>query len=235
MKVIKYPKIETLFDRNKDFVVDPGRWRRRDFPVISQWEIYEKIDGTNIRIHYIPSETMSDGTVVGGIVNFYSRNSDEPNVNIPPVVLKFLRELFDYDRISKLLFTETILFGEAFGGKIQGMSKLYGTSPRFALFDVIQYGYWQSRDVVFGKSVDLEVEMAPLLGVIGSVELLNPYARVLGDYASVSKLASTSQSHRPEGVILHPRGCVLQNGYGERVIAKLKWVDFEKGHKAKEA
>lgn len=232
MKIIRYPKIETLFDRNEDFVIDPGRWRRRDFPVISQWEIYEKIDGTNIRVHFQPAERTSEDTIIEGRVDFYSRNSDEPNVNIPPVVLKFLRELFDYDRISKLLFKETILFGEAFGGKIQGMSKLYGPVPRFALFDVIEYSYWQSRDVVLWRSVDLGIEMAPLLGVIGSVELLNPRDRVLGDYASVSKVGSGVG--RPEGVILHPRGCVLHNGYGERVIAKLKWVDFEKGHKAKE-
>lgn len=231
MKLIKYPKIQSLFNRDENFVVNPGSWRMREFPIISQWELYEKIDGTNIRVHFIPSERMSDGTVVGGLVNFYSRNSDEPNVNIPPVVLKFLQGLFDFERLSSILVTETILFGEAFGGKIQGMSKLYGSVPRFALFDVMEYGYWQSRDVVLGKSIDLGIEHAPFMGIVGSVELLNPYARVLGDYARVSPAGGGSG--RPEGVILHPRGCVLQNGYGERIVAKLKWVDFEKGHKPK--
>ena len=47
---MKYPKIQTLYDRDEKFKVDPTQIRCPEFSLITRWLITEKIDGTNVRI-----------------------------------------------------------------------------------------------------------------------------------------------------------------------------------------
>lgn len=47
-----YPKIETLFERNPNFTVDPLKLKSPVLGCINPWEVTEKIDGTNIRVFF---------------------------------------------------------------------------------------------------------------------------------------------------------------------------------------
>ena len=48
---LEYPKIETLFERDKQtFVVDPTKLKSPVLETINAWDVQEKIDGTNIRV-----------------------------------------------------------------------------------------------------------------------------------------------------------------------------------------
>ena len=55
--MIKYPKIETLFERDKDTFKVTDKIRLPEFEMIDNWLITEKIDGTNVRVIYSPSES----------------------------------------------------------------------------------------------------------------------------------------------------------------------------------
>ena len=47
----EYPKIDTLFERDSaSFVVDPAKLKASVLATISEWDVTEKIDGTNIRV-----------------------------------------------------------------------------------------------------------------------------------------------------------------------------------------
>ena len=44
---VEYHKIDTLFERDENFVVDTGKLKQPVLGTISQWDVTEKIDGTN--------------------------------------------------------------------------------------------------------------------------------------------------------------------------------------------
>ena len=51
---MEYPKIETLFNRDEKFKVVEGDYRLPEFENIKQWDVTEKIDGTNVRVRLFP-------------------------------------------------------------------------------------------------------------------------------------------------------------------------------------
>ena len=51
---MKYPKIETLFNRDENFKIVEGNYRLPEFENVTNWTITEKVDGTNVRIIYQP-------------------------------------------------------------------------------------------------------------------------------------------------------------------------------------
>ena len=111
----EYEKIETVFKRDDSGtkkLID-GEYRNEvvDYLKDNKWIFTEKIDGTNIRIFWD-----------GHKVQFGGRTE---NSQIPTKLLARLDELFK-GTINEELFeqkfgsTEVILFGEGFGGNIQG-------------------------------------------------------------------------------------------------------------------
>jgi len=51
--MIPYPKIETLFKRDETFRVT-DKLRLPEFALVREWLVTEKVDGTNIRVVYLP-------------------------------------------------------------------------------------------------------------------------------------------------------------------------------------
>ena len=66
---MEYPKIQTLFMRDKKGLIIPDSNTRPEFEYLRKdlWECTEKIDGTNMRIEIHCDETTKclGGTVVG--------------------------------------------------------------------------------------------------------------------------------------------------------------------------
>jgi hypothetical protein len=57
-----YHKIETLFERDKaTFIVDPGKIKSPVLRTIREWDVTEKVDGTNIRVMLSESGEVSVG------------------------------------------------------------------------------------------------------------------------------------------------------------------------------
>ena len=112
--MIPYPKIETLFNRNADFTVNPEELRLPEFALVRSWLVTEKIDGTNIRVGLTPDGRRLIGgrTDVASIPSFLLEHLDA----VLPV--EKLRELWPKDEATGL-HPEVTLFGEGYGPKIQ--------------------------------------------------------------------------------------------------------------------
>ena len=127
-----YEKIETIFNRDttgtKKLILDDFRNETVEFLKDTEWVFTEKIDGTNIRVYWD-----------GHKVEFGGRTD---NAEIPRPLLDSLNKIFGTTEAEEL-FEQTfgeknvILFGEGYGGKVQGVGNEYRPDESFILFDVL--------------------------------------------------------------------------------------------------
>ena len=137
-----YNKIETVFNRDiegtKRLILGSYRNETVEYLKDNIWQFTEKIDGTNIRIHWD-----------GHNVEFGGRTD---RAQIPNHLLNKLKDLFGTLEVEEL-FEQTfgekdaILFGEGYGVKIQNGGE-YRSDVSFILFDVMINGNYQSREWV---------------------------------------------------------------------------------------
>lgn len=116
---------------------------------------------------------------------------------------------------------EIVVFGEAYGGKCQGMTKTYGSDLKFVAFDVKMGDFWLSVPDAHQVAKSLEFQFVH-------------YDLISTDLAELDKTrgASSMQASRNgmgekprEGIVLRPIEEMRKNN-GERVIAKYKRDDF---------
>ena len=197
-----YHKINSVFNRDMSKKGAPfimGEWSRPEFEELNQcqWVGTEKVDGTNIAVHWD-----------GFNVRFFGR-SDKSAIPSP-----LLRRLEQIDGVQDLPIN-AILYGEGFGGKIQKVGKLYGATD-FVLFDVFINGVYLRRADVDDIAAKIGVKSVPeafsgtLTQALAVVE--NGQRSAFGDLTS-------------EGLILTPVGGFL-NRQGHRIITKIKHKDF---------
>ncbi len=206
----EYPKIDTLFERDERFVVDPTKLKLPVLGTINQWDVTEKIDGTNIRV------MLS----AGGVVSLGGRGARS---QLPEDLIGMLIEQFPADKMSAALWrdepVDVVLFGEGYGAGIQ-KGGAYRPDKAFILFDVLVGGeWWLERKAVEEIASDLEVNIVPWLGrtTIGDiVELVHkPFSSRVG----------TAQA---EGIVARPIDTLFDRR-GKRIIIKLKTKDFQAG------
>lgn len=207
-----YEKIETMFrrDTNGSKKLLPGVWQNDTVRYLSAlpWEWTEKVDGTNIRV-------MWDGYNV----TFGGRTE---KAQIPPNLIARLMELFGTEEAAQLFEQtfgerEVILFGEGYGGRIQGCGSKYHTDGEdFILFDLLISGNYQPRESVERCAKTFGVKAVPVVGR-GTLEQAVSFVRsnplsLLGDLPM-------------EGVVCRPVYELLDR-CGNRVIVKIKYKDF---------
>lgn len=129
-------------------------------------------------------------------------------------LMKFFAETFGTERV--------VVYGEAYGGKCQGMSKTYGKELRFVAFDVKVDKVWlavpQAKDVVDKMGlefVDYEQTSTDLEALDAQRD--RPSAQ--------AKRNGIDEDRMREGVVLRPLIEVTTNN-GNRVIAKHKRAEF---------
>lgn len=206
-----YDKIETVFCRDTD---GTRRLILNDFrnPTIAYlknntWVFTEKIDGTNIRIHWD-----------GHKVEFGGRTD---KAQIPAHLLDKLNELFATTEAEEL-FEQTwgdkdvILFGEGYGPKIQN-GGAYRDDVSFILFDVLVGENYQEREWVEKTAQMFGIDVVPIV-LVGSIENGVNYVMM--------HPKSTMGTAMMEGVVGRPM-VELRDRRGERVIVKIKWDDFK--------
>jgi len=165
----------------------------------------EKIHGTSAHISW------KDGQL-----HFFS--GGESHINFV--------KLFDAAALEarfKEVGRDVIVFGEAYGGKQQGMSATYGPNLKFVAFDVkVGEDGWMNvpRADAFVKSLGLE--FVHYQETDSELESLNK----LRDCQSVQANRNGVEGfHKMEGIVLRPLE-EYKNSYGERVICKHKRDDF---------
>lgn len=210
--MIEYPKIPGPFRRetegpNRNRVI-PGAWTSPELEALAglDWTWTEKVDGTNIRIHW-------DGHRVT-----YGGRTD--NAQIPAKLIAALDGLFREELFEQHFgANEVTLFGEGYGAGIQ-KGGVYRPDMSFALFDVLAGKWWLRRDAVEDVAQGMGIDAVPL-----AVE--GPIAQAIG-YVSNGYRSDWNKDHPAEGLVgVAPHG--LLDRAGHRLIVKVKAADFGPG------
>jgi len=202
----QYHKIETLLDRDDKFKVVQWKWRLPEFEYLknNEWLWTEKIDGTNIRVMWMPEV----GRKFGGKTD---------NAQTPPFLLNKLSELFPEDKLRSVFPDVSVcLYGEGFGAKIQSGGKYISDGCDFILFDVKIGEWWLERENIEDIATKLGIKVVPIIGK-GN----------LGDAVRTTKdgYYSTFGDFIAEGIVIRPT-VTLFTRKGERLIGKIKTKDF---------
>jgi hypothetical protein len=182
-------------------------YKNQDILLFKECYAMEKIHGTSAHVSWKPDEDRM-GFFSGG--EKYDR----------------FCALFDAEALAgqarEVLEYPTIFFGEAYGGKQQGMSKTYGDELKFVVFDVKVGEHW------------LSVPQAHELTTTFGLEFID-YVKIPTDLVAIDaeRDRPSTQAQRNgieeekmrEGIVLRPLIEVKTNN-GKRVIAKHKRAEF---------
>lgn len=219
---MKYSKIQTLFLRDDKNIIIPDRFTYPEFEYLkdNKWECTEKIDGTNIRIE-LDFYVYDDG-VREVNVNFKGRTDE---ANIPKHLYRRLEELFNnvnWLEIFDITSTTSItLYGEGYGTKIQKGGNYISSGVDFILFDVKVDKWWLQRDAVEDVANKLNIKIVPLIGYMTIPEAIEYVKK--GFKSTIAE----NKDYDAEGLVLKTTTGLLRRN-GERLITKIKTVDFRK-------
>lgn len=209
--MLEYHKIPTLFERdiNGSRKLIEGQFRNQtvEFLKDNLWIFTEKIDGTNIRVHWD-----------GHRVEFGGR-TDRAEISV--ALQKCLDTMFGGNENEQLFEqrfgdADVILFGEGYGPKIQKVGRLYRKNVSFILFDVLVGHTWLSRDEVEEVAKLFGIDVVPIVGS-GTLEEGVSFVKTMP--------TSTIGDAPMEGIVARPK-VELKDQTGRRVIVKIKTVDF---------
>ena len=219
----EYQKIQTLFKRDERNIIIPDQFTYPEFEVLKdlKWECTEKIDGTNIRI-----ELASSGNSEDGIIMSFKGRTDK--AIIPEHLLTKLNWLFDREHLMEALniTDETqncniTLYGEGYGAKIQKGGNYISNDVNFILFDVKIDKWWLDREAIKDIANKLGINVVPLIGYMTIPEAIEYVKR--GFKSTIAE----NKDYDAEGLVLKAP-CGLLKRDGERLITKIKTVDFRK-------
>jgi hypothetical protein len=208
-----YHKINSIYKRDpaakhKNFLL--GEYSMPEFKYLAdcQWCMTEKVDGTNIRVHW-------DGMKVA-----FGGRTD--NADIPATLVQWLNAHFSAEQMARLFpdSGDVTLYGEGYGARIQkGGGDYIPDGVAFILFDVSIGGIWLNRYSVDEIAERLAISVVPVVmyGTLHeAVELVKN-----GFTSLIAKRDDTIA----EGVIALPV-TPLQTRMGQRIITKIKCRDF---------
>jgi hypothetical protein len=212
---MEYPKIDTLFERDGHFRIDIARLRHPVYATIREWDVTEKVDGTNMRV-------LMDEQ---GNVRFGGRTE---RANIPADLVMYMMNTFPRDRVISAFQQEgeplpsVVLYGEGYGAGIQKGGG-YRQDKAFRLFDVLVAGkWWLDWPNVCDVARKLEIATVPYLGRWTLDEIV---VRVREGIPSITAEEDSGQQILSEGVVAKPIETLFDKK-GSRVILKLKTKDF---------
>ena len=166
----------------------------------------EKIHGTSAHISWNK-----------GQVHYFNGGANRENF------LKVLESADLEKRFSDLGHEKVVVYGEAYGGKLQGMSATYGKQLCFAAFEV------QIGDVWLSVPQAHEVALQKLgLGFVHYVQIPTDMEVIDRERDDASVQAYKNGIQEPkirEGIVLRPLIELTKNN-GERIICKHKRKEF---------
>lgn len=210
----EYHKIETLFERDvatKKLIVGKYRNPTVEYLKDAVWEFTEKVDGTNIRVHWD-----------GHKVSFAGRTN---RAQIPSHLLAKLEELFGGE-VNEQMFEQTFgekevtLYGEGYGHKIQNNGYCKGVN--FILFDVFIGDIPLKREDVEEIAHTFGINVVPIL-FEGTLQ--EGIDTVQAHYLSEVSTLDEGIAYM-EGYVARPK-VEVRDRLGNRVIVKIKYDDFK--------
>jgi len=177
----------------------------------------EKIHGTSAHLSWKPG-------IRGDVRYFAGGESHERFMALfdHAALIAKCQEIFALDNVT--------IYGEAYGGKQQGMSGTYGKELHFAAFDVRVGEAWLSVPNAHDVCAKLGIEFVAYEKVSTDLDCLN-YER---DRDSRQALRNgMGPGHKQEGVVLRPL-IELTTNNGGRIICKHKRDEFKETKTARE-
>jgi hypothetical protein len=221
----EYPKIHTAFKRDERGVIIPDELTTDEFAFLfnAPWQWTEKVDGTNIRLHW-----NGEAVTIGGRTD--NAQLPKPLVErLRPVTyaLDLWRTVFSVKAaeqdgprlITRRSSGDVTIYGEGYGAKIQKGGGRYRPDQDFIVFDVRIGPWWLDDEAVRGIAAALGFEVVPALGV----HSLRTMVDVMVDGVDVP---SRWPNVAPEGFVGRPV-VDLYDRAGRRIQTKLKYKDFE--------
>lgn len=122
------------------------------------------------------------------------------------------------------------VYGEAYGGKCQGMKKTYGEKLKFVAFDV-NIGYnWLDVESAERFCNSLNIDFVPYRKILTDIDSLNAARDA---YSMQAKKNGIVEDKIQEGIVLRPLIELIKSN-GSRVIAKYKRDEFRETKKTRE-
>lgn len=179
-------------------------YKNQDILMFKECYAMEKIHGTSAHVGW------------NGHVYYFSGGVNHDNFT----------ELFNREELEEKFKTlnaeKAVIYGEAYGGKCQGMSDTYGKELKFVAFEVKIGDSW--LDVPKAESIvrQFNLDFVPYLKIKTDLSELD-YWRDAPSQQSVK--CGIVEERKREGVVLRPLIEVVKNN-GKRIIAKHKGDDF---------
>ena len=183
-------------------------YKCQDILMLKECYALEKIHGTSANIQW------SKGTL-----NFHSGGESHER----------FKALFAAEAISKRMIDlgyatrDVIIYGEAYGGRCQGMSGTYGKELKFAAFDVfVDEKQWLSVPDAEAFCSGFNIEFVAYVEISTDLKEIDAQR----DAPSVQAVRNgITEPRKREGVVLRPL-VELTNSYGNRVMSKHKGDEF---------
>lgn len=213
---MKYPKIDTLWKRDKQGKIIEREYSKEEFSNIKRWEATEKIDGMNIRIHFSRNRE----------IYFYGRTD---NAQIPEELAETLKKTFTYERFKESFdedVEEVWLFGEGYGQKIQN-GGAYDEHQQFILFDVVVDGTWLERASVDNIAQKFFVKAVPIIGTYEEFPITG-FIKIISKQNKISIVNNSMIAKQPkeiEGVVCRTAPLMFDRR-GNPIMMKLKIKDY---------
>lgn len=202
----EYQKINSVYKRDERGRFLMGEWATPEFEYLqnSSWTWTEKVDGTNIRVHW-----NGESVTIGGRTD---------NAQVPTFLIAEMFWLTN-PALWRAAFPgsdNATIYGEGYGPKIQSGGH-YGDKVSFVAFDVRCGDWWLGDDDVEDVTSKLGIETVPHVA-----------DRSLNDRIAIVRggdIVSHWPGARIEGYVGRP-STPLYNRRGERIIVKVKVKDF---------
>jgi hypothetical protein len=182
-------------------------YKNQDILLFKECYALEKIHGTSANVKW-----------TGNAVTLFAGGADHVS----------FEKLFDRDALTAV-FAECLgnqpitVYGEAYGGKIQGMSKTYGEELKFVIFEVRDSNGWWCVPGAEDMCKRMGLEYVYYRRIPTTLEEIDGER----DAPSVQAVRNgiVGEPKMREGIVLRPLIEVTKNN-GERIIAKHKRAEF---------
>jgi hypothetical protein len=214
--MITYQKINTIYKRDmasasKRMIV--GEWSQPEFEYLkdNRWEWTEKIDGTNIRVHWDGAQVLFGGRT--------------DKADIPEHLLQMLQGKFTPELMQEVFKPQdegevsVTLFGEGYGVKIQKGGNYMRKQVGFILFDIRIGNWWLKRMDCEALAQQLDIPVVPVVGY-GTLQEAVDFVK-----KGFKSTIAENKDYDAEGLVLKPAVDLLARN-GQRIVAKIKHCDF---------
>jgi RNA ligase len=181
-------------------------YKNQDILLFKECYSLEKVHGTSAHI------TWNNG------LGFFSGGEKYDNF-----IKLFNKE--DLENKFKEIFADSskvIIYGEAYGGKQQGMKDTYGPNLSFIVFDIKVNDSWLDVPKMDDLATRLGLEVVPWKKVSTNVSVLDAERDAPSE---VAVRRGITEPKIREGVVIRPITEVIKNN-GNRIIAKHKRIEF---------